>query len=370
MISLSEKAALLTGILSEETAHNGPVFVTAHLTSRCNLTCSFCRFHSPTSEEAVEPDDVRDIPLEMLKDFLSDLEEMRTREIVFSGEGEPLLYPDFYEAVAAAKATSMKVGVISNGTLLTREAIERLIKLRLDRLTISMWANREEEFLKLYPGTSPKMHRKVLDSMQLVSEMKRQAGSELPRVCMHRPICRTNVETLELAAQQARDLGCNRITFSPLRPWDPETPMEGFSPAETEQLIARLTHLRNRLNADGLSHDIDKALLIYETDEKTCFEVPCYVGWLYARLRIDGSVEPCGSSRLTVGNLSDSSFREIWDGQPYREFRRAAATREGFSEVAGACYCAFCRHLGNNQRIERRVRWVRPFSKLIRRFAG
>lgn len=50
--------------------------------------------------------------------LLEDLERMRVKSIVFSGGGEPLLYPHFQQAVIDASSLGFRLGLFTNGIIL------------------------------------------------------------------------------------------------------------------------------------------------------------------------------------------------------------------------------------------------------------
>jgi len=47
-------------------------------------------------------------------------------------------------------------------------------------------------------------------------------------------------------------------------------------------------------------------------------------------------VRPCLSLNLSVGNIREGSFKEIWNGEEYRRFRRIVKER-GFFPVCPKC---------------------------------
>ncbi len=54
-------------------------------------------------------------------------------------------------------------------------------------------------------------------------------------------------------------------------------------------------------------------------------EVPCLVGWFFARVMANGEVVPCCRAVMRpMGNLHTASFAQIWRSAPYAEFRRHA----------------------------------------------
>ena len=60
--------------------------------------------------------------------------------ITFIGTGEPLLHPRAFEFISFAKEKRFEVKLFTNGTLLDESRIKTLIDLRLDTLSVSLWA--------------------------------------------------------------------------------------------------------------------------------------------------------------------------------------------------------------------------------------
>ena len=99
--------------------------------------------------------------------------------------------------------------------------------------------------------------------------------------------------------------------------------------------IRRLTHTR-------------KAVQEYE--RQIIDQLPCTVGWTYARIKVNGHVIPCcKASDFPLGNIHEESFVNIWRSQSYATFRRKANTLTKsdtyFSRID--CYKS-CDNLGMN----------------------
>src|SRR3712207_7006949 len=58
-------------------------------------------------------------------------------KLTLQGLGEPLLAPDFFEMVEYATARGIRTGFNTNGTFLTRQAAERLVRAGVDWLHVS-----------------------------------------------------------------------------------------------------------------------------------------------------------------------------------------------------------------------------------------
>jgi len=79
-------------------------------------------------------------------------------------------------------------------------------------------------------------------------------------------------------------------------------------------------------------------------------EIPCAIGWTYARVKTDGSVIPCcKADDLPLGNLFRNDFQTIWTGPAYAHFRRTALTTPKSDPYFAPidCYAA-CDNLGHN----------------------
>jgi len=60
-------------------------------------------------------------------------------------------------------------------------------------------------------------------------------------------------------------------------------------------------------------------------DASAVSSMPCTVGWTYARVLTTGDVIPCcKADKVTLGNLKEKSFAEIWCSDRYQEFRLGA----------------------------------------------
>ncbi len=89
-ISSFEKFQLLRGLLSAEKAYTGPFYVVLDATRRCNLRCVGCPYHALTADTARPSATAEaDISPDLIEALCGELSAMGTREIIFTGEGEP-----------------------------------------------------------------------------------------------------------------------------------------------------------------------------------------------------------------------------------------------------------------------------------------
>lgn len=127
-------------------------FLQIEPTTRCNFTCGFCAGrHLPQTDLAFER-------------FVAALDAFpELRHIELQGEGESLLHPRFFDMIALAQARGLKVSLITNGSLLTAEAIDRLLAARVEKLSISIESADPATFQELRGGKLAKVLRGVAD---------------------------------------------------------------------------------------------------------------------------------------------------------------------------------------------------------------
>ena len=98
------------GLCSMHTSHSG--LANLDLTNRCNLTCPVCFANANVAGYVYEP------PLEQVRMMLQTLRDEKPvagRIVQFSG-GEPTVYPQFFEALSAAKELGFShIQVATNG---------------------------------------------------------------------------------------------------------------------------------------------------------------------------------------------------------------------------------------------------------------
>lgn len=130
-----------------------PFTVVIEPTNACNFKCSFC-FHSLKSEELKKQGfSQNNLSADQYKKIIEDIMSFpeQIKVLRFSGFGEPLLNKKLGWMVEYAKKLNVaeRIMVISNGSLLTNEASDSLIKAGLDELLISVEGLSDEKYKEL-----------------------------------------------------------------------------------------------------------------------------------------------------------------------------------------------------------------------------
>ncbi len=364
MAAFIKKMNFLRSLMGKEYAYNGPFHVTIDVTRRCNLNCIGCRYHSRAIEKIDSPGDqeVLDMDPLLFKKLCRDLVSLGTTAIELSGEGEPLVNKNLFQLITMAKETGLNVTVFSNGTLLDSKHIESLMDARLDCLKVSLWGSTKDVYESNYPGTNPDNFERIVDGLKRLASDKRSRASLKPTVILHHPINRNNFRTLEEFVELAHKTGCDGVSFSPLKTRRGGLLSASLHPDEEKEVLSSLSRLETKVNALGFKHNIRDTLRRYEVGEAVWRTFPCCVGFLMTRVKVDGTIVPCNPCNVTMGNLIESSFREIWNNDAYKVFRRQTSTRQGLASMETDCDCGYCCYLNDNWRVHRIFKWIAPLS--------
>jgi MoaA/NifB/PqqE/SkfB family radical SAM enzyme len=359
MAALRQKLQLLRGVINGEKAFGGPLYVNVEVTRRCNLTCLGCPYHSslrgrvPLGDPAVQ-----DVPLEHIESLCRELPRLGTREIVLVGGGEPLLHPRLCDIVSAFKDAGCTVELFTNGTLIDRTYAEAILDSRLDIVRVSLWASSVEEYRLCHPGVSPDFFERTLSGVKAVTDLKTARGVERPKVLVTQPLNRHNCASIGARIRLAHDLGCNGLAFRAYRHGRGEFASTALTAEQIHDVSRELRHRRKTIESLSLEHNIDRLLLRYRLGETAWRDLPCYAGWFFTEIQVDGTVVPCGSCALPMGNLRDAGFAALWNGPRYRAFRRQASNPGGLAALGSACDCAWCCYARDNFLTHRYARWV------------
>ena len=161
----------------------------------------------------------------------------------------------------------------------------------------------------------------------------------------------------------AYQTGCNGLTSSPLKCWRGTPTSLSLSQDEEKLLLHSLVKMKKRLDSLSLKHNIDLTILRYKIGDNVWQKLPCYIGWLHARIKVNGTVLPCSRCYHPMGNLNEESFKEIWNGSAFCKFRRKSITLQGMASIGEHCDCNFCGYVYDNSRVHQLFKWVSPLRQ-------
>ncbi len=304
------EAASFAGLVQRTWRENVLFSVLVELTYRCNLDCVFCYNDLGLAGVPMSAE-------EWIR-FFEDLRELEVLNLTLSG-GEPLAHPDFLRLGKRARELGFVVRVKSNGHALSGEAARRL-KDEVDPYMVEVSLH----------GSQAGSHDRQTRVAGSFERLLRNVGGMVAlglRVKMNATLTAWNEGEVEGMFAIADGLGV-RLQFDPeVTPRDngDRSPLELTASRDGVLNLLRLEYARvGGGSAPEVGRQADALMAPAEAGKH------CGAGSSGITVDPFGNVYPCVQWRRAVGNLHDSSIREIWERSP-----RLQEVRELSAEVKG-----------------------------------
>ncbi len=300
------------------------------LTSKCPFDCVFC-------SRKVRRGAGEHLPFPVYEALLKQLVD--PRRLVLNYSGESTVYPDLIPAIQLARSAGAYVELVSAMAPVPESMLAPLSRSGLNRLTVSVHATEPAQFLAIYRHSSFETLRARLERLlELCGSVSNPPLVDLAFVAMDR-----NLGQLAGVAAFARSLGLAEIMIFPVMRRD-EIPVR--FPAELDSRGLHRPEFEARLKTSvdqARSRHPDVRFTIcnatFAGGAECLGQVPMpYAGvlpagacvhsceqnpWETAHVLANGDVVACEVlDKKPLGNLLSQSLAEIWEGAPYREFRR------------------------------------------------
>lgn len=298
-----------------------PRHLTLEITSFCNLRCRMC----PKTNHAVNTAESQVMSREVFDRVVPFLRHIESLDL--SGIwGEAFLHPDLYvDMLKKIKEQGSDVYTISNGTLLSDDLARKLVENDLNKLTISLDAATPETYALIRP---PGRFEDVLSGLKSITSWKRQLRRAQPLVQLAFVGMKSNIEEFPRVVELAHELGVEEVCLQA---------MGEYPGLENESVAAHHKALGRRFCEEGLRRgkELGVRVLLQPTDQfeedrkerndmedRRGYRKHCNDLWDRALISATGEVLPCCASPVSMGNLRDASFEEIWRGPAYTKLRR------------------------------------------------
>lgn len=288
-----------------------PLSIAIEPTTSCNLRCPECpsglrSFTRPTGMLAAET-------------FHRVIDELAPTlsYLIFYFQGEPYLHPQFLDLVSYASRRKIYTATSTNAHYLNEVNARRTVESGLDRLIISIDGTTQDTYESYRVGGNLD---KVIEGTRQVVHWKKMLRQRTPHIIFQFLVVKPNEHQIADVQALARQLGVDRVALKTAQIYD----YENGSPLIPDQQ----KYSRYRLLNDG-RYAIKNKLL------NQCWKMwhSCVITW-------DGKVVPCcfdKDAHHVLGNVKDNSFREIWTGEKYRQFRAALLRSRSEIDICKNC---------------------------------
>jgi radical SAM protein with 4Fe4S-binding SPASM domain len=309
-------------------------FVQWHVTERCNLKCRHCYQSGVVPEMSYEEicralDEVSTAIRGWAMDYGMDI----SPSLNVTG-GEPLLRQDLFDILDHARHSSFPVSLMSNGTLVDTDMARRIEEAGVVDVQVSLEGLEPTHDLIRGKGT---FDHAVMGIRNLVD-----AGVDTD---INVTVSRVNVGEADALVGLAEELGVSSIGFSRLVPTGRGKGL-GENALSCDELRSFYGHLGKYGDMSAVAvTSLDPLCNISRMGSAppdVHFPIGgCAAGVFGVTICSDGTVMPCRRMALPIGNIKETSFRELWSESPVLS---ALRTREAYHGGCESCsYWAACR---------------------------
>lgn len=330
-----------------------PRGVVYEATMRCNLECEFCYVGDLLN---IEGQWRQELSVEALEKAFPDRDGM---QVSLTG-GEIFMRKDILSVLEVFRAKGYTCGYLTtNGTIITEERAEALAALAqagfLKHISVSIDGpgdihDRARGLKGTFERTSTGLRR--------LQAAARKTGAPL-RVSINTTVAQETLGTLEQIVDVAEDLGVDAIGLNHLMYATPEEVDETVRliGAENASVIStfvtpdplvradeverRVAALEQRCRAKGIRFDmrpkVKPSIVHNYYTPGAPLQGRCLYPFQQARVSYSGKVYFCPFIRVEVGDLTQSTMEEIWNGPRYVELRRRLLEQQLFPVCRRCC---------------------------------
>ncbi len=324
------------------------------LTYRCNLSCPYCYLGENRRKVELETDE-----------WINLIKQIPWYAFITLVGGEPFLRKDFIDIMRfASKRVIGKVNVVSNGTLLTEEHIDEMIKASIILFSVSIdgWGKTHD-----INRNKDGIFDKIINNLEIVNKKRKKSHM---MVDIKTIVLNNNLEDIYKLYEYCTKMGFEYLSVSFLRNnglkqnailqddftsvfYEPAYPVNPYFNLEHfldvyERIYALSkkspTRIRFSPKFEGGGHKKEvmrlKNFFAPENPEdlkkapKDIYH-PCKYPYSNIMINPSGDVYPCLSFK--IGNVKEKSIFELFNTPKYRCFRKNLKYSKSFSSCQMCC---------------------------------
>lgn len=254
-----------------------PLKIEIEPTSACNFKCNYCKH----SSEKIKPEFMS---IDIFNKIIEGIDKFpnKIKTFNFCGIGEPLLNKDIYYMINKIKDLVEGTVLITNGSALTRENSDKLIKSGIKTIRISLQGVNEEDY---YNISNYKIDfNKFLDNIKYLYENK----SSETKLFLKMPDIAINTEERKELFYKLFEDKCDYL------------------------VIQNIGKLFKELNYDNIIiNDVNDDILV------------CPQPFYAMFINVNGKVYPCCHmyGDMYIGDITKNSLIDIWNGTVLKKIR-------------------------------------------------
>jgi MoaA/NifB/PqqE/SkfB family radical SAM enzyme len=310
-------------------AQSPPVCLYLETTNRCNLLCTTC----PRTFVELEPP--ADMGWELFTSIVDQVPNLQ--RAVLHGVGEPMLVKNLPKMVRYLKDRGTYVLFNTNGTVLNQKNGRALIDAGLDELRVSMDAANAKTYLAV---RGVDFFNRILKNVRAFRELQEREGHDKPRVSAWLTGLKETIVELPAFVKLAAEIGVKEVYLQRLVFFENDAiglarpdqalyeQMTREESAYLEEAEALALALGVTFSASGAASEPGMSLKRESVGSPWSL---CRRPWSVMYFTANGRALPCciapfaqrGYEHYTLGDATQQTLYEIWNGEAYASFREA-----------------------------------------------
>lgn len=286
-----------------------PITIDCALTRRCNYRCVYCYGQLQDNDEKRMTKDV-------IYRFLDDAAEIGVKAISFVSDGESTCSPHIYDAILRGKSNGLDMALGTHGSLLKEERLEEILP-ALSYLRFNTSAGEPHRYSDIH-GCKEESFYKVIDTVKKCVDIK--INNILPVTIGLQMVLMPDFKDQVIPlAKLGKELGVDYTVIKHCS--DDEMGSLGVDYEKYVDLIDILKEAETYTTDDYIVQAKWSKIL---SGGKRCYD-RCYGPPFIMQFSGSGLVAPCGMlfnnryKKFHIGNIADTSFKEIWKSDRYWE---------------------------------------------------
>jgi radical SAM protein with 4Fe4S-binding SPASM domain len=288
------------------------------------------------------------LPLETWKKFIDEVAPQRP--VTYIWGGEPFLYPHLMPLAKYMVEKGLYVSVNTNGTLMERYA-EEIVRDRWSTIFVSLDAFRDVNDAMRGKGA----YDRVIAGFRAINQEREKQKSKSPLLGVVTVVTNRNYMDLDALAEASREYNLDLHMFNlgtytndkivaaqrrfMKEKLDTDIDcLESYNTGYNQGIDGnKLYQILQNLHSKDFNHPMitvpalnPEKINTYYADLETPVRNHCIVPWCQANVNYNGDVHFCADyPDYILGNITQQSFKEIYNGERANKFRKTLHGCEG-----------------------------------------
>lgn len=286
-----------------------PITIDCSLTRACTYKCTYCY-------GMLQANDIKRMTKDVIFRFLDDAAEIGVKAVSFVSDGESTCSPHLYDAILRGKANGLDMALGTNGYLLKDERLEDILP-ALTYLRFNISAANPKRYKEIHV-CEEEAYCKVINTIKESVRIKKKNKLDVT-IGLQMVLLPQFVDQIIPLSKLGRELGVDYLVIKHCS--DDETGSIGVDYSKYNDMVEVLKEAEAYSTGNYLvKAKWSKILSGGKRKYSRCYGPPFIM-----QFSGSGLVAPCGMlfndkyKKYHIGNIVETSFKELWKGERYWE---------------------------------------------------